>query len=348
MTEIDGSIGEGGGQILRTALSLAAIYHRAIRISNIRAGRKEPGLRPQHLESVLAASKISGGSVSGASVGSTQIEFTPGVLPKKIVHLIDTGTAGSISLIAQTLIPIAIFGGVELETEIRGGTEVPNAPTVDYLSRLVIPIYRKLGAVLDLELARRGYYPRGGGIVRLNCSRVDEPKPFEFLPQETTPLQILSVSRKLPSHVATRQAESAIQFLSGRGLKAQRSDLDTAGDSLSPGSSILIYQSDSSHFVGASSLGERGKSAESVGSQAAEIFAREIRANPNVDSHLSDMLVTLLSCVPGKSRFLTSFLTNHFWTNCEVAKKLTGCEIATQRLGEAFQVEIVGSPEKPN
>jgi RNA 3'-terminal phosphate cyclase (ATP) len=346
--EIDGSAGEGGGQILRTSLTLAAIFWKPIRIMKIRAGRREPGLRPQHLQSVIATNRICEGKVRGASVGSTEIEFLPGRLPKKFNGLLDTGTAGSISLIAQTIIPISIFGGVDLDVEIRGGTEVPNAPTIDYLLRLMVPVYQHLGAEVDLNLKRRGYYPKGGGSVILRASKSENSKPVEFVSDQVAKSNILSVSRQLPDHIAKRQAESAQQILRKNGICVSSAELDFAGDSLSPGSSVLIYSVSPSSFIGATSLGQKGKKAELVGEEAAENFVRELSFKPSVDSHLADMLVTLLSCVPGRSKFRAPYLTSHFLTNCEVAKKIAGCDIQTQKSGEDFLVEIVGSPEKPN
>jgi len=347
--EIDGSLGEGGGQILRTALSLAAIYRKSVRIYNIRAGRQQPGLRPQHLQAVLAVSKISGGSVRGANIGSTEIEFSSEKsLPKSYTGILDTGTAGSITLIAQTVVPISIFGHVDLSVEIRGGTEVPNSPTIDYLSELVVPVYRKLGANLELKLKRRGYYPEGGGSVTLNCSRVFDPLPIDFTPQEKLFTNILSASRLLPPHVVARQAERAEKILKVQNVKIGNVVTDTEGDSLSPGSSILVYRRGDSTFVGASSLGERGKKAEVVGEEASRNFLNGTKFVPSVDPHMADMLVTLLSCVPGKSVFKTSILTDHFLTNCEIAKRLIDCEIRTEKTEELWHVEVVGSPEKPN
>jgi len=348
--EIDGSIGEGGGQILRTSMSLATIFKKPIRITNIRANRRDPGLKPQHLQSVIVASRLCGGTVNGAEIGSTSIEFLPGELNAKHHGVIDTGTAGSISLIAQTIIPISIFGSIVLDVEIRGGTEVPNSPTIDYLNRLVLPIYEKLGAGVNLNIRRRGYYPKGGGVVDLKSSRNKEPSPLELdtsVPDKVPP-NIMSVSRQLPEHVARRQAESTAKILSLSGNGDSHIEIDSSGDSLSPGSSVTIYKKSSTTFIGSSSLGERGKKAESVGDEAALDFLKEVKSNPNVDSHLADMLVTLLSCVKGKSRFRTSILTAHFITNCEVAKKMTGCEIQVKKSGLSWVVEIDGSPEKPN
>ena len=346
--EVDGSQGEGGGQILRSSLTLAAIFQKPVRIFNIRAGRKVPGLRPQHLQSALVVSKMSGGTIKGAEIGSTEIVYSPHPLPEKFTDLIDVRTAGSISLIAQTIIPISIFGGVELDVEIRGGTEVPNSPTIDYLMKLVVPVYEKLGAEISLDLKKRGYYPRGGGDVIVKCSSSADLKPIQLLSQDKSPVRILSISRQLPAHVASRQAEAAMKLLKLSSLKVENPRLDSVGECLSPGSSILIYESGSDKFIGASALGERGKSAESVGEEAGIHFLSEVKSGASVDSHLADMLVTLLSCIPGKSAFRTSALTDHFSTNCEISKKITGCEIETRKSGDSWSVEIVGSPEKPN
>ena len=307
-----------------------------------------PGLRPQHLQSVLVVSKLSGGTIEGAEIGSTQIRFTPGPLPKKFSDLIDTRTAGSISLIAQTIIPISIFGGVELDVEIRGGTEVPNAPTIDYLTRIVVPVYQKLGAEIVVDLKQRGYFPRGGGIATIKSSMAASSEPIQLVSSEKISARILSVSRNLPEHVAKRQGDSAIEVLKGSKIRVEKCEFDTKGDSLSPGSSVLVYAAGLGRLLGASSLGERGKSAETVGKEAAKNFVTEEISGASVDSHLADMLVTLLSCVRGKSIFKTSRLTDHFTTNCEISKKLTGCEINTEKTGGSWLVEIVGSPEKPN
>lgn len=288
--------------------------------------------------------------MNGARVGSTEIEFIPGDLPKRFSGVVDTGTAGSIPLILQTIIPISIFSEVELDVEVRGGTEVPNSPTIDYLIKLVLPVYRKLGGSIDLDLKRRGYYPRGGGNIALKSKSTSSPRPLELISKEskTSSVNILSVSRLLPEHVARRQVESAKRILQLCNLKTEEIMLDVDGESLSPGSSVLVHEDASTKYIGSTSLGERGKRAELVGEESAKNFIDEISSSPTVDSHIADMLVTLLSCVPGKSTFSTSLLTSHFLTNCEIAKKLVGCEIKQKKSGGSWMVEIVGSPEKPN
>ena len=351
--EIDGSTGEGGGQILRTSMTLASIFRIPIRVSNIRARRREPGLRPQHLQAVQAAAKLTNGSLNGASVGSTEIKYFPGELLEDYRGSIDTGTAGSVSLIAQTIVPISIFGGTHLDVRIVGGTEVPNSPTVDYLQQLLLPVYRSLGAHVEIMIERRGYYPRGGGIVRITSAPgQSKPSPLSFAETERRAekqeVNILSVSRSLPEHISSRQSASARSLLEKEGFARTVQRLDSSGPSLSPGSSMLVYIQTGNTMIGSSSLGERGKRAELVGEEAAINFLNECSDLPNVDSHLADMLVTLACLINGTSRFTTSRISDHFTTNSEIAKKIVGCSVSCKKIDGRWQVSVAGSSEKPN
>ncbi len=328
--EIDGSIGEGGGQILRTAMSLSGITLRPVRITKIRAGRKEPGLRPQHLQAVLSAASVCNGSLRGAEVGSTNLEYIPRQPQALFQKRIDTGTAGSVSLIAQTIIPISIFSNVELDVQLIGGTEVPNSPTIDYIVNVVKPVYEKLGANLQIVIERRGYYPRGGGVVEIRSKPAGSyPENLELVAKsqllKDSKVSILSVARSLPDHVSKRQADSARAVLEDSGLASIEGRVDSSGPpSLSPGSSLLVFSKGDSNLVGASSLGERGKRAELVGEEAGKKYIRESSCNPGVDSHLADMLVTLLPCMKksGKpSVFTTPEITQHLNTNIEIVRK---------------------------
>lgn len=346
--EIDGSIGEGGGQILRTSLSLSSVFGQPVRIRNIRKKRKDPGLKPQHLQSVIASARICSAEVSGATIGSTELEFVPSEVPDSFSGTIDTGTAGSISLIAQTIIPISIFRKIELNVTLRGGTEVPNSPTIDYLQRIVLPVYQKL-CMLDLKIVQRGYYPKGGGIVELRCNSQKESMiSFDYVSKhESSKASILSVSRSLPADVCKRQLEAAKRVLINEGIQIVSAETDDDGRSLSPGSSVLIYDVSTCNLVGSSALGVKGKPSESVGVEAATGFLDEIKGSPNVDSHLADMLLTLC-CVKGKTSFTTSAITNHLMTNADIARRISGCEIKFHKMGSIWLVSVSGSSEKPN
>ncbi len=349
---VDGAIGEGGGQILRTSVTLSAIFGKPVRITNIRAKRSEPGIRPQHLQAILSAGEMCNAELRGARVGSTFLEFSPGEMPSEFDRVIDTGTAGSITLIAQTLIPISIFRSVDLRIEIAGGTEVPNSPTIDYLMHIVAPIYRMIGAELTIDLKRRGYYPKGGGRIKVVCKLAKKLEGGIILePGQTQEVKIISASRSLPEHVARRQAESAATSLMKLGYSGKIStpELDSLGESLSPGSSILVYSNSSGSFMGFSSLGERGKRAEMVGDEAARAFINESRCKPTVDLHLADMLSTLLPCLPGESEFTTSELSGHLMTNmkvCEAIVKDVKFQISNRAIkskDECFKIKVGGS-----
>ena len=352
VVEIDGSLGEGGGQILRTSISLACILAKSVRIRNIRAGRKEPGLRPQHLKAVISAAEISNATLKGAQVGSTEIEFVPGEISKQVSRKIDIGTAGSISLIAQTLIPIAMFRGIDLETEIIGGTEVPSSPSIDYIESVVLPAYRGMGGDMAIQLKRRGYYPKGGGIVSLKVlGSKSSPRALFFSEEKSEPeVTIRSVSRNLPEHVSQRQLSSAEQALRGADIVNIRKELDSTGSALSPGSSVLVCSKSASSYIGFDVLGAQGKRAEDVGLETAQGYVSESRTEPNVDANLADMIVTLLSCIRGKSHFSTSRVTEHLKTNLDVSKRLSGCqyEIRENKEGKNWEVCLSGLAEKSN
>ena len=350
--EIDGSMGEGGGQILRTSVSLACILGKRLRIYNIRAGRKEPGLRPQHLNAVTSAAEISNAALKGAHIGSTEIEISPAETPKRVLKKIDVGTAGSVSLIAQTLIPIAIFRGIDLEVEIVGGTEVPASPTIDYVERVVLPAYSEMGGSVSIQLKRRGYYPKGGGIVLFKVlGSKSSPRTMSFSEEKSgTEAAILSVSRNLPTHVSQRQLSSAEQALRWAGVLNIRKECDSDGSALSPGSSVLIHSVSASSYIGSDVIGALGKRSEEVGLEAARGYMAELETKPNVDANLADMIVTILSCVREKSRFCTSRLTEHLKTNLEVSKKMTGCEYEIRENKEQrnWEVRLSGIAEKSN
>lgn len=353
LVDIDGSQGEGGGQILRTSVSLSCILGIPVKISKIRAGRKEPGLRPQHLEAIKSAAEISDSKLIGAKVGSTEIELYPGEPTKSVRKKIDTRTAGSVTLIAQTLIPIGLFRNLDLDLEITGGTEVPASPTIDYLQKVVVPIYRRLGGEVEIDLKRRGYYPKGGGVIQVQVGGSNsKPRPlkFEILPQNLNlDANIVASSSNLPSHITSRETESAKALLLQSGVRVIESQVNSTNNSLSPGTSILIFRQNDFEYVGASGLGERGRKSEDVGTEAARSFLSETSGRPNLDSHLADMAVTLLSCIKGESLFTTSKITNHLETNLKVASKMTGTNFIVSKISERnpYEVKLSGLAEKP-
>lgn len=333
---IDGSQGEGGGQILRTAISLAAVLGRPVEVTDIRSKRPNPGLRPSHLAAVKVVADLFGAKVENLQVGSQHVRFDPSggrFAPgggEGSVR-VDIGTAGSIPLTLMAVVPAVSLSGNYLEIEITGGTDVKASPTIDYLRYVVAEAYRAIGIQFSLDVQRRGYYPKGGGVVKATIEPCrPSPSPAEFLNGRRHNIEprIMSVCSQLPKHVAERQISSALLALEKRGVRCRNytASFETAS---SPGTSTLVYSASDSGgpYIGGDSIGEIGKRAEQVGQEAAERFLESALAGAAVDPFLADMLVLPLSLAKGgTSRYRVARVTEHLKTNLQVAAALTGCK----------------------
>lgn len=339
MIEIDGSFGEGGGQVLRTSVALAAVLQKEIRVFNIRAGRAEPGMRPQHMTGVKAAAQLCSAETKGFEVGSTELVFRPGEI-RSGHFAFDVGTAGSITLVLQTLMPILAFTPGKVTLEITGGTDVKWSPTIDYVGFVVIPLLRTIGYSVVLQTLKRGYYPKGGGLARLTTLGVHTLGPMARRSRGTIlPIAGVSHSRLLPGHVAARQAIGAIKKVTDAKLPRTDLGLDNMENqtSLSPGSGILVYaKTTSDQVLGADSVGERGLQAEKVGEKAGQTLVEEIASEAVLDRHMADIVIPYLILAEGISDVTISRLTQHTLTNAKVAEWLTG-----------KKVEIEGELDKP-
>ena len=268
MLHLDGSYGEGGGQILRTSLSLSAMLGAPVRIERIRAGRPKPGLRPQHLTAVRALARITGAEVEGAELHSQELTFKPRA-PQPGNYRFDvaekTGSAGSVTLIAQALLPPLLKCAGPSTLVLRGGTHVPWSPTAHYLMQVFLPALAEMGAQVSLTLERWGWYPRGGGELRLSVN----PCPGFQGVDVAHGLRSPRVSgpfprpRRLPEHVARRQA-ARLQERLGPELPVEL----VAAGGLDPGSLVFIW----GPRAGFSALGARGKPAEQVADEAADAY----------------------------------------------------------------------------
>jgi len=349
MLIIDGSIGEGGGQILRTALGLAAVLRKPIKVINIRAKRRNPGLQRQHLTGVKAIATITNAHVEGAYLGSTTLYFEPREL-RCGEFVFDVGTAGSVTLVLQTLLPVLPYLPCRSIIEIRGGTDVPWSPPVDYMRYVFIPLARLCGTKIELELIRRGHYPRGGGIVKLYVEPTYSLNSIELI--ERGALKVIrgrSHCVKLPKHVAERQARAAYEYLYQRlkiPIDIEIEFYDPSKDPhLGPGSGIVLYAITEKSILGADSLGARGKPAEHVGQEAAMKLVEELESNAAVDRHAADMLVPLMVLAKGKSIVVASKLTLHTATVIEIAKSIIpeiAVSVSTSELGKPVRIEVQG------
>ena len=323
-TKVDGSMGEGGGQILRSALIVSAITKTPVEVSRIRFRRNTSGLRPQHLTAVKVMADLFCAQVDGLQVGSQTVRFRPHEFRSDGLT-IDVGTAGSVPLILMTVIPAIALSGNRCTLQIVGGTDVPASPTTDYVRYVVLPAYRMLGIKFSLRIITRGYYPKGGGALQVQVEPCSEPSALELESAERPSPRIISVCSQLPAHVAQRQVSGALARIEKENIACTSYTASIEGAS-SPGSCTLVYcSSDSGIFIGGDSIGELGKKAETVGAEAAEKFLAAQQPYVQVDPHLADMLVVPMCFAKGKSRFRCSRSTSHLTTNLRVASLLTGC-----------------------
>ena len=306
--EIDGSYGEGGGQIVRTAVALAAVTGTSIRVSKIRLGRPKPGLAFQHAQAILALAGICDAKIAGICPGSSDITFEPGRI-KGGSYRVDIGTAGSITLLVQCLLPAMIRADGPITLTVTGGTDVRWSPTIDYFRSVFLPALREFGARVKVESIRRGYYPRGGGSVVLTVTP-GSLKPAHLEPRESGIVEGISHCSNLPEHVARRQAESATAALKDAGYKCEVA-IEVLKET-STGSGITLW----SGHKGGSALGERGIRAEDVGKAAAREIIAELSSPAAVDARLADQLIPYLALMGGSYtvRQISKHASTNIWT----------------------------------
>lgn len=297
MIEIDGAA--GGGQLLRTTLALSVITGEAVSISDIRGARETPGLRPQHLAAVRLLAEVSNAEVSEVDVGSTRLEFDPGH-PQPGTYEATIGTAGSITLLFDTVLPIATVLDAPVTVDARGGTDVKWSPPMDFLRLVKLPLLRRHGLQAAVDVDRWGFYPEGGGAARLHLA------PSTLTPIELdrggaiTGVRVYSkCSRSLAdSDVADRQRRAAVERLVDRELPVVEETVAIA-ETRSPGSAIVLRLESGAALAGFDALGERGKPAEDVGEEAADRALEFLDGGGAVDSHLADQLLVFLALGAG-------------------------------------------------
>ncbi len=330
MIEIDGSKGEGGGQIIRTAIALSAVTGTPVRITNIRVNRPNPGLSHQHLRGAEFLAKITDAEVQGLKLGSKELFFAPRRI-KGGDFDVDIKTAGSISLFLQSLIPAALYASDRLRVRVRGGTDVKWSPPIDFLRFILIPALREMGAEIRIELLRRGYYPKGGGLVQVEI----EPSALSgFTPPKLGVDLVKGISHasNLPGHVVRRQAESAEKKLLDLGIRSEIT-LEQVSE-ISTGSGIFLY----SGYKSGSALGERGKPAESVGLEAADSLITELNAESTVDIYLADQLIPFMALADGRSEITVREISLHLETNIRVVEAFLQRTFRVERTNGAVKV----------
>lgn len=312
MLTIDGSRGEGGGQVLRTSLALSLVTGKPFRIERIRAGRPKPGLGRQHLTAVRAAAEVARAEVEGAELGSGEIVFVPGrVQPGE--YRFDVGTAGSTTLVLQTVLPALMLAEAPSRLTLLGGTHNTFAPPVDFLERAFLPILSRMGPKVDVTLLRHGFYPAGGGSIRVEIGpepqlrRVDLVERGKVLRRAAVGL----VSR-LPLHIAEREVDVVRRRMAWPAESVSAREVESSG----PGN-VLTVEIQSEHvtevFVG---FGKRGVPAEKVAAGTVREARRYLKAGVPVGQHLADQLL-LPMALAGGGTFRTLEPTSHTRTNAE-------------------------------
>ena len=340
MITIDGSFGEGGGQILRTSLALSLVTGKPFRIDRIRAGRKNPGLLRQHLTAVNAAVEISNAEVSGATMGSKELTFTPGAVTAGN-YAFAVGTAGSATLVLQTVLPALLLAAGPSNLILEGGTHNPFAPPFDFLARAFLPLVSRIGPRVEAVLERPGFYPAGGGKFSvaieptLDLTRLDLPSRGELRARRGK-----AMVANLPRSVAQRELSLIGTKMSwpGEWLTAEVID-----NSRGPGNVVMI-EIECEHvtevFTG---FGERGVRAEAVAEQPVQQARRYLASEASVGEYLADQLIVPMAIARGGA-FTSGPLSRHATTNIEVVKEFLDVEITVTALDKRLvRVEVEGN-----
>jgi len=338
IVRVDGSRGEGGGQIVRTSLSLAAVLGRPFEIHDLRAKRRRPGLQPQHLTAVRAAAELCGADVAGAEVGSSSFSFVPRRPVSGGRYRFEIGTAGAATLVAQTVLAPLALAPEPSEVVVVGGTHLPFSPSFEYLRDVYIPTLRRSGWELDVDSGRAGFYPAGGGEVRAATGPSD-PSGFDLTQRGAIrTVEVEVVTSRLPDHVRERAVRTAEDVLAGIADVTIRTSHPPA---FTPGAAVTVRVVHDGGVAGSSSIGERGRPMEDVTADACGQALRWLASDAACDEHLADQLVLPACLSSGPSRWTTDRVTEHLRTVLWLASLFDPLRHSVERgPGEAWTVKV--------
>ena len=344
MIEIDGSQKSGSGTILRLSVALAAIVRKPLHIYNIRLNRPQSGLRPQHLEAVLTAARLCDAELKGAEPNSRDLWFEPKKVEGGKIEA-EIGTAGSIPMLLMTVLPICIFATKAVSLHVsKGGTDVSNSPTINYLKHVFLPMLKRMGINADLTVHKYGYYPKGMGDVTITVQPCVSLAPL-LLENFGELKEIKGVSTctfLAERKVAERQARTAKDYLKAEGYSADIQTVNDKSNPLQKGSSLVLWAETSTNAIlGADAIGELKKTSETVGVEAAERLFTEISAMPTVDVHLADMLIPYVALAKGKSVYSTRAMSDHSETNIWLAEKILNVKFKVEKINGLYKIETI-------
>lgn len=338
---IDGSQGEGGGQMLRSALALSLWLQRPFSMQKIRAGRKKPGLLHQHLTAVRAAAAVGQAEVEGAELGSRRLEFRPGeVVPGD--YFFSIGTAGSTTLVAHALIPALLAARGPSSLTIEGGTHNRQAPPLEHLQLALAPLWNRIGPQAGVRLLRHGFYPAGGGRVRIETLPPGDGgwRPLQLpIVDEPADVRAIALCCKLPEHVGRRELDAVQRQLR---LPDEALELRQVDDAATPGNALLLICDRGGVCDVFCGFGERGKPAEQVASEALSEAVPYLRSRAAVGPHLADQLLLPLT-MAGGGEFFTNEVTLHTETNLDVIRKFVEIPAVCERVEPDLWRVAIGS-----
>lgn len=341
MLEMDGSQKSGSGTILRLSIALASIIGEPLHIYNIRKKRSEPGLRPQHLESVLTAAKICNANVKGAYVGSQEIWFEPGGIEGGEISA-EIGTAGSIPMLIMTVLPICAFAEKPVTLRIsRGGTDVRHSPTINYLINVFLKFLERMGLTAQIEVIKYGYYPKGMGevILRVKPCRVFLPIKLEEFGKLKTIRGVSVCTFLAERRVAERQAREAERLLKARGFNPEIRIINDFSNPLQKGSSLVLWaETDTGALLGSDSIGELSKTSETVAQEAVKRLIEEMDSEATVDVHMADMLIPYIALAKGESAYLTRTISDHLESNIWLASEILDVKFNVEKIDSLYKV----------
>ena len=329
---INGAHGEGGGQIVRSAITLSCITKQPIHLENIRNNRKKSGLKPQHLTTIKILQKIANAKVVGAEIGSTELKFIPGNI-ESLELIEDVGTAGSISLILQVLIPVVALSQKKLDLTIKGGTDVLWSPSIDYTQNVLKEAYSRMGVKFSLQLCKRGYFPKGGGEINLHV-KPSNVKSISFTKRKTNLVKLICTFSKL----SMDEIKEKIKDIEEKLIKENfivKTEIKNE-NAIDSGASLLMYSIDENSIIGVDSLFDKKIQNFNLD------LDRFIKKSLGVDENLADMLVVIASLGHKKTIFHVNEITKHLETNLFVTSKITGCKYGIGRLDDGFEIIIEG------
>lgn len=348
IVDIDGSLGEGGGQVVRTALALSVVTGKPLRISKIRSGRSKPGLAAQHVTVVRALAEVCDASVDGDVVGSTEVAFEPASPARPGDYVFDVsdaakgGSAGSVTLILQALLlPLALAGETSRLT-LKGGTHVSWSPPFDFVDVAYLPILGRMGLTASCRLVAWGFYPVGGGRIAVEIQPTASLTPIELTERgELKGIRGRAIACNLPSHIAVRMVNRARNLLTDLEVPIRLDPEKVRGNG--PGAAICLAAEYEHVVAGFSALGARGKPAPTVAEEACEALREHDENGAPVTPHLADQLLLPASLASGRTVFRTSRVTQHLLTNADVIREFLPVRIDVEGAeGSSGTVSIDG------